>query len=96
MSSNEKYIILVICVIDPNNPLHCRFRYDVRPVNDLERSLFKTGIVYCQQNREENCFADVSDNDELMYVTQDGLFLEKFVIKEEAQGNNILEKELLS
>lgn len=47
MSSNEKYIILVICVIDPNNPLNCKFRYDVRPINDLERSLFKTGIVYC-------------------------------------------------
>lgn len=85
MSSNEKYIILIICSIDPNHPLYCRFRYDVRPVNDLERSVLKTGIIYCYVQKEENCLADVNDKNELLYLTQDALYLEKLIIKDEAQ-----------
>ena len=86
MSSNNKYIILIVCNIDPNHPMYCRFRYDVRPVNDLSRSVFKTGIIYCYVQKEENCLADVNDKDELLYLTQDAMYLEKIIAKDERKS----------
>lgn len=86
MSSNEKYIILIICSFS-----YFQYRYDVRPVNDLERSVLKTNLILCYVQKDENCLGDVNDKDELLYVTQDALYLEKLIIKEEE--NSLIEHE---
>lgn len=80
-STNSKYLILMICTIDMSKSMYCRYQYDVRPIDNLERSVYRTGLVNCYVQRVENCFADVNDNDELIYLTQDALHLEKINLK---------------
>lgn len=75
MSSDNKYIILKIAVSE------FRFRFDVRPANDLERSVHKTGVVDCYYSRYQ-CSAYIN-NGELYYQSDDAVYRDKMAITEE-------------
>ena len=45
----------------------------MQPIDNLEKSVHRTGLVDCYVQKVENCFADVFDNDGVIYLTQDAL-----------------------
>ena len=81
---NFKY--LIVYLIHRNNASQSDFRYqlEVRPLNDLDKCLFRTKVEFYQWIWGT---PDVTEKDELVYATFQGLYLDKMDIKAEGVGN---------
>lgn len=82
---NSKY--LIVYLIHKNNAAQSDVRYqlEVRPLNDLNKCLFIK--LKAQFYKWISGTPDVTEKDELLYASFQGLYLDKMDIKAEAVGN---------
>ena len=85
-SFNYKYLILSLRFTNPDNIFQQLLQLEVRALNDLDKSLHKTTLLKSIVGTP-----DVTDNDELVYTADEGVYLEKLSLKGAVLNRELIE-----